>query len=92
MRLIESISTVAKWAEREAAVYEDAVMSGDGEQEELGDASNGAADGDDWVGFYLSQDLLSDIRNDEEAGTWECEWLAPAPIIHTYINLFKILG
>ncbi|OWZ30165.1 hypothetical protein LQV05_002841 [Cryptococcus neoformans] len=69
MRLIESISTVAKWAEREAAVYEDAVISGDGEQEELGEASNGAADGDDWVGFYLSQDLLSDIRNDEEAGT-----------------------
>lgn len=68
MRFIESISNVAKWADREAAVYEDALVSGDGEQEELGEAANGAADGDDWEGFYLSQDLLSDIRSDD-AGT-----------------------
>lgn len=68
MRFIESISNVAKWADREAVVYEDALVSGDGEQEELGEAANGAADGDDWEGFYLSQDLLSDIRSDD-AGT-----------------------
>lgn len=69
MRLIGSISTVAKWADKDTAVYGDAVVNGDEEKEEFGEAAEGAADGDDWEGFYLSQDLLSDIRNDEEAGT-----------------------
>lgn len=69
MRLVGSISTVAKWADRDTAVYGDAVVNGDEEKEESGEATEGAADGDDWEGFYLSQDLLSDIRNDEEAGT-----------------------
>lgn len=69
MRLVGSISTVAKWADKDTAVYGDAVVNGDEEKEEFGEVAEGAADGDDWEGFYLSQDLLSDIRNDEEAGT-----------------------
>lgn len=69
MRLVGCISAVAKWADKDTAVYGDAVVNGDEGKEEFGEAAEGAADGDDWEGFYLSQDLLSDIRNDEEAGT-----------------------
>lgn len=60
---------MAKWADKDMAVYGEAVVNGDEEKEESEETTEGAADGDDWEGFYLSQDLLSDIRNDEEAGT-----------------------
>ncbi|TYJ55224.1 hypothetical protein B9479_004054 [Cryptococcus floricola] len=58
-RLAEAIAEVTRWADADTADYVAGAENTSGLQE-----GKGANDGDQWEGFYPSQDLLSEIRVD----------------------------
>ncbi|WVQ85970.1 hypothetical protein IAT38_008138 [Cryptococcus sp. DSM 104549] len=70
-RLVSNLRDVVRWADASVGgVGMNGQVNGNGgvEGEEEVGMDGGAADGDDWEGFYLSVDLLMETRSDDENG------------------------
>ncbi|WVN89796.1 uncharacterized protein L203_105026 [Cryptococcus depauperatus CBS 7841] len=65
-KLVESIVEVTAWADGETAENRVNGANSDITESDAETISKELKDGDSWEGFYLSQDLLSEIRDDDD--------------------------